>query len=261
MDSSKRTDQPERTAAVQATEIARLAGAWAHEIRGPISVIRLNMELLAEDFAEPKTPQERRLLDKIHVVLRECQRLEDIVNNFLAYIRPRPIRFVPTNLNEQVRRVLRLFAPKAQEARIEMIDYLAPDLPTVLLDPEAFYGALFNLVLNAQQAMPSGGQLVVRTYEIGDKVALDLIDSGVGMDQKTCSQIFDPFFTTKPGGSGLGLPTAKKIIEAHDGEITVQSELGRGTKVTIKLPVPPRLPADATPPGTSPGNSGSTESS
>ena len=261
MESPKRTEPAERTAAVQATEIARLAGAWAHEIRGPISVIRLNMELLAEDFADPKTPQERRLLDKIQVVLRECQRLEDMVNNFLAYIRPRPMRFVPTNLNDQVRRVLRFFAPKAQEARIEIIDYLAPDLPSVLLDPEAFHGALFNLVLNAQEAMPSGGQLVVRTYAIGDKVALDLIDTGVGMDQKTCAQIFDPFFTTKPGGSGLGLPTAKKIIEAHDGEISVQSELGRGTKVTIKLPVPPRLPPEAAATGTSPGHSGSPQPS
>lgn len=235
--------EAQQRAEAQAAEIARLAGAWAHEIRGPISVIRLNMELVAEDFAEAKTPKERRLLDKIQVVLQECQRLEDMVNNFLAYIRPRPMRFVPANLNEQVRRVLRFFAPKAQEARIDIIDYLAPDLPSVLLDTEAFHGALLNLVLNAQQAMPSGGQLVVRTYAIGDKVALDLIDTGVGMDEKTRSQIFDPFFTTKPGGSGLGLPTVKKIVEAHAGEITVESELGRGTKVTIKLPVPPRLPS------------------
>lgn len=247
----QRREEAERRAAAQAAEIARLAGAWAHEIRGPISVIRLNMELLAEDFAEPKSPQERRLLDKIHIVLRECQRLADMVENFLAYIRPRPMRFAPANLNEQVRRVLRFFAPKAQEARIEIVDYLAADLPSVLLDAEAFYGALFNLVLNAQQAMPAGGQLVVRTYAIGDKVALDLIDTGVGMDEKTCAQIFDPFFTTKPGGSGLGLPTAKKVIEAHDGEITVQSELGRGTKVTVKLPVPPRLPADGGAPSAS----------
>ena len=245
MDSfGQRPEEAERRVLVQAAEIARLAGAWAHEIRNPLSVIQLNIELLAEDLANPQTPQERRVLAKLQIIQKECKRLADMVENFLAYIRPRPMRFGPAHLNEQVQRVLKFFAPKAAEAGIEIVDYLAPDLPSVLLDTEAFYGALLNLVLNAQEAMPSGGQLVVRTYAIGDKVALDLIDTGVGMDEKTCAQIFDPFFTTKPGGSGLGLPTVKKIIEAHDGEITVQSQLGRGTKVTIKLPVPPRLPAE-----------------
>lgn len=228
----------------QYTEIARLAGGLAHEIKNPLSTIRLNMELLAEDFAEPATPKERRALAKIEVVERECQRLYELLENFLAYTRVRQVRPEPANLNEQVRRVLEFFAPKAAEAGIEVVDYLASDLPSVLVDCEAFHGALLNLVLNAEQAMPEGGQLVVRTYAIGDRVALDLIDTGVGMDARTCSQIFDAFFSTKPGGSGLGLPIARKIIEAHDGQIAVQSEPGRGTKFTIRLPVPPRLPGD-----------------
>lgn len=240
-------EEERRRLMAQYTEIARLAGALAHEIRNPLSTIRLNMDLLAEDFANPKNPLERRALAKIQVVQKECQRLEDLLENFLAYTRLRPMRLVPASLNEQVRRVLKFFVPKAEEKEIEIVDYLASDLPSVLLDTEAFYGALLNLVINAHEAMPSGGQLVVRTYAIGDKVALDLIDTGTGMDAATCAKIFDPFFTTKPGGSGLGLPTAKKIIEAHEGEIGIQSELGRGTKVTIKLPVPPRLPADGGP--------------
>jgi signal transduction histidine kinase len=228
----------------QYNEIARLAGGLAHEIRNPLSTIRLNMELLSEDLAEPKTPQERRALARIDVVQQECQRLQDLLENFLNYTRVRQLRLEPTNLNDQVKRVLDFFAAKAAEARIEVVDYLATDLPSVLLDREAFHGALLNLVINAQQAMPQGGQLVVRTYDIGDRVALDLIDTGCGMDQKTAAQVFDAFFSTKPGGSGLGLPTARKIVEAHDGQIAVQSELGRGTKFTIRLPVPPRLPAD-----------------
>ena len=102
---------------------------------------------------------------------------------------------------------------------------------------------MLNLVLNAEQAMPGGGQLVVRTYHVADGVALDLIDTGCGMDEKTRSQIFEAFFSTRRGGSGLGLPTARKIIEAHGGQITCQSEPGRGTQFTIKLPVPARIPA------------------
>ena len=236
-------DEANRRLVGQYREIARLAGGLAHEIKNPLSTIRLNMELLAEDFAETNTPQGRRALAKVEVVQRECQRLQDLLENFLSYTKVRQLRLEPTNLNEQVRRVLDFFAPKAAEAGIEIVDYLASDLPSVLLDRGAFHGALLNLLLNAEQAMPGGGQLVVRTYAHGDGVALDLIDTGCGMDPKTAAQVFDAFFSTKPGGSGLGLPTARKIIEAHDGQITVQSEQGRGTKFTIKLPVLPRLPA------------------
>ena len=88
-----------------------------------------------------------------------------------------------------------------------------------------------------------GGQLVVRTRTTATGVALELIDTGLGMDKKTAGQVFDAFFSTKPGGSGLGLPTTRKIIEAHGGRISVQSEVGRGTKFTIDLPLPPRLTA------------------
>ena len=147
-------------------------------------------------------------------------------------------------MNVQVKQVLDFFRPQAREAQIEVIDYLASDLPTVLLDRESFHGALLNLVLNAQQAMPEGGQLVVRTYGTADGVALDLIDTGCGMDENTREHVFDAFFSTRSGGSGLGLPTARKIIEAHGGSIALQTKPGRGTQSTIKLPMPARLPAD-----------------
>jgi signal transduction histidine kinase len=147
-------------------------------------------------------------------------------------------------LNAQVQQVLDFYRPKAKDANVEIVDYLAGNLPTVLLDREAFHGALLNLVLNAEQAMPDGGQLVVRTYGTPDGVALDLIDTGIGMDAETQSKVFEAFFTLKRGGSGLGLPTTRKIIEGHGGRIHLQSEPGRGTQITIKLPVPARLPAE-----------------
>ncbi len=228
----------------QYTEIARLAGGLAHEIKNPLSTISLNMELLAEDFADPQTPQQRRALTKIQAVQRECRRLQDLLDGFLSFAKVRRPKLASINLNQVVRQVLSFFQPKAQQSRIEVVDYLATDLPTVLLDAEAFYGALLNLVLNAQQAMPNGGQLVVRTSPTPDGVALDLIDTGCGMDENTRSQVFETFFSTKPGGTGLGLPTARKIIEAHGGQISVQSELGRGTQFTIKLPTPARLSAE-----------------
>ncbi len=223
------------------TEIARLAGGLAHEIKNPLSTIRLNMELLGEDFQEPQNQRERRALRKIDVVQRECQRLEDLLDDFLNFAKVRQLHRQPTNLNDQVQRLLDFFRPKAEEADIEIIAYLASDLPTVLVDREVLHGALLNLVLNAQQAIDGGGQLVARTYPTADGVALELIDTGCGIEPLACAKIFDAFFSTKSGGSGLGLPTTKKIIEAHGGSISVQSEPGRGTQFTIKLPVPPRI--------------------
>jgi len=228
----------------QYTEIAQLAGALAHEIKNPLSTIRLNMELLAEDFADSPSPKERRALRKIEVVQRECQRLQNLLDDFLNFAKIRRLKLEPTDLNQVIERTLDFYAPQAAEANIELIRYLDSELPSVMLDAEPFRAALLNLIINAQQAMPEGGQLCVRTFPRGNSVALQLIDTGCGFDEKTGVQIFDAFFSTKAGGSGLGLPTTAKIIEAHDGRITVQSEVGLGTQFTIELPVPPRIAAN-----------------
>ncbi len=242
--SSATSDEGTRKLVDQYTEIARLAGGLAHEIKNPLSTIRLNMDLLAEDLAESDSPRDRRVLKRVEVVQRECLRLQGVLDDFLNFAKLRKLALEPSDLNEQVLQVLEFFRPKAREAQIEVVDYLTSALPTVLLDRKAFHGALLNLVLNAEQAMPKGGQLVARTYLVADGVALDLIDTGCGMDEKTCAQIWEAFFSTRRGGSGLGLPTTKKIIEAHGGQITCQSEVGRGTQFTIKLPTLARLPAD-----------------
>jgi signal transduction histidine kinase len=225
----------------QYTEIAQLAGGLAHEIKNPLSTIGLNIELLAEDLAQDESPRSRRALAKIAVVQRECQRLQDLLNDFLTFARVRKPRLEFSYLNEEVKRLLDFFRPKAEEAKIEVVSYLQSDLPGVLLDRETFQSALWNLVINAQQAMPAGGQLVVSTEATPRGVALHLIDTGGGMDERTRSKVFQAFYSTKSGGSGLGLPIARKIVEAHGGSIRVESEPGRGTQFTMELPVPPRL--------------------
>lgn len=227
----------------QYTEIAALAGGLAHEIKNPLSTIGLNMELLAEDFADPQTPRDRRAAAKIAVVQHECRRLQGLLDNFLNFTKVRTVQFEASDLNEEVRSVLEFFEPQAADSKIEVLTYLDPELPSVVLDRESFHGALINLVLNAQQAMPEGGQLVISTKPSAGGVVLELIDTGVGMDAKTASHIFDAFFSTKPGGSGLGLPTVRKVVEAHGGRILVQSELGHGTRFAIELPLPARLAA------------------
>ena len=234
------SDQYERLIA-QYAEMAQLAGALAHEIKNPLSTIRLNMELLAEDLAEPQSPAQRRAAKRIDVMQRECQRLQDLLDDFLNFAKIRKLHRQPTDLNAEIAETLDFFAPEAAAANVEIIRYLDPDLPRVMLDAESFRSALINLLLNAKQAMPKGGQLVVRTTTSGGHVVLHLIDTGVGIDDHTAAHMFEAFFSTKPGGSGLGLPTTIKIIEAHGGRMHVQSEVGRGTQFTIELPAPPRL--------------------
>lgn len=222
-------------------ELAALAGSLAHEIKNPLSVIRMNMDLLAEDFANPQTPKERRALAKIEMVSRQCTRLENLLNDFLRFNRVSRLDLRLGSLNEQIERVLDLFAAQAAEAGVEIVRYLDPDLPSILLNAETLQAALVNLVKNALEAMPDGGQLTVRTRITRQGVALDLIDTGVGMDERTAMRMFEPFFTTKSGGSGLGLPTARRIIEAHGGRIGVHSEVGVGTQFTLEFPTPARI--------------------
>jgi signal transduction histidine kinase len=225
----------------QYNEIAQLAGSLAHEIKNPLSVIRMNMDLLAEDFATPKDIRERRALAKISTVQNQCQRLQNLLEDFLKFARVRRLDLNAGSLNEQVERVLDLFAPQARENGVEVIRYLDADLPSIQLDGPVLQAALVNLVKNALEAMPGGGQLTVRTRTTRTGVALDLIDTGCGMDEDTALHMFDAFYTTKEGGTGLGLPTARKIIEAHGGRIDVQSEANRGTQFTLLFPVPARL--------------------
>jgi signal transduction histidine kinase len=243
-DRENRPDDVNQRLVAQYTEIARLVGGLAHEIKNPLSTIRLNMELLAEDFQTDDSPRTRRALAKIQIVQQECQRLQDLLDDFLNFAKVRELKLEPTDLNDVVRRVLEFYQPKAAESQIDLLPHLRSDLPSVLLDREAFRGALFNLILNAQQAMPEGGQLMVATGMTPRGVALYLVDTGCGMDEATMARIFEAFYSTKPGGSGLGLPTARKIIEAHGGRILVQSQVGTGTQFVIELPVPARLEAD-----------------
>jgi len=237
------TAEANRRLREQYAEIAALSGGLAHEIKNPLSTIRLNLELLAEDFADSQTPRDRRAVNKIAVVQRECQRLQDLLDSFLGYVKPQRLNLEPSDLNELLDGILEFYRPTAAAAKIDVIRYLNPELPSVQIDRENLKAAILNLILNAEQAMPQGGQLVVRTTPAANGVVLELIDTGIGMDEATKSEIFQAFFSTKPGGTGLGLPATRKIIEAHNGRINVESEPGRGTRFTIWLPIPPRIVA------------------
>ena len=240
-DEDRSNDEVNERLLASYNELATLAGSLAHEIKNPLSVIRMNMDLLAEDFAEPETHRERRAVAKVDLVQKQCIRLENLLNDFLRFARLRDLDLHAGSLNEQVERVLDLFEPLANETQVEVVRLLDPDLPSILLEPQTLQAALVNLVKNSLEAMPDGGTLTTRTRITRFGIALDLIDTGCGMDQKTALHMFEAFYSTKNGGSGLGLPTARKIIEAHGARIDVQSAEGRGTKFTLEFPTPKRI--------------------
>jgi signal transduction histidine kinase len=235
----------------QYAELAELAGSFIHEIKNHLSTLGLNLQLLGEDFQDPQSHRERRALERIQRLQGECQRLVDVSNEFLRFARLQDLELTPANLAEVVEELVDFFGPTARQANIDIKCYLPADLPPVSLNREMFQQALLNLVLNSEQAMSNGGELTIQATVERDRatqaptgISLSLIDTGKGMTPEVLARVFRPFFSTKAGGTGLGMPTARKIIEAHGGTIDVQSEVGRGTKYTIWLPAA----AHSTPP-------------
>ena len=217
-------------------EIAQLAGGLAHEIRNPLSTMSLNLDLMAEDFQNPETPRDRRVLLKIERLRRESQRLQDILENFLRFARVQELRIESADLNVIVEEIRDFFEPQAMSQGIVIRTQYEHDLPKVNLDVDLFRQALLNLFINARLAMPDGGELLLRTRSDGDWDILEVTDTGVGMSEDVRSRVFDAFYSTRPGGSGLGLPTTRKIVEAHEGSIQVQSEPGKGSQFILSLP-------------------------
>jgi signal transduction histidine kinase len=234
-------------------ELAELAGGFVHEMKNHLSTLGLNLQLLAEDFQEPQTQRERRALTRVQRLQIECQRLLDVSNDFLRFARIQNLELTPTDLGQIVEEMVDFFGPTARAANIEIKPYFPADLPPVLLDRDLFRQALLNLMLNAEQAMPQGGEITIQAAceERGSEedcsrsaeVVLSLIDTGAGMAPEVLARIFDPFFSTKKGGTGLGLPTTRKIVEAHGGTIVAESEVGHGTRFTLRLPAAPALAA------------------
>ena len=219
------------------TELATLAGGLAHEIRNPLSTIGMHLELLAEDLDEEESVRSRRMLERVTKLQHECCQLEEVLNAFLQFARAGEPQRETGNLNETVTEYLEFLDPLAGEHNVEVRPHLDANLPEIPLDTALFRQVLNNLGRNALQAMPDGGTLEFITRVRENSIVLEVIDTGGGMNEKTRERMFQAFFSTRSGGSGLGLPTVRRIIEAHDGTIACDSEPGQGTRFTVQLPL------------------------
>jgi len=215
--------------------VGTMASGIAHEIRNPLSTLRMNLQLLREDWENPITEREQKGRKRIDVLLRETERMESVVSDFVRFAAGHALRLEPTNLNALTGELLDFLAPQAERSRIRLVRDFARDLPLVQVDPNLIRQALLNLLVNAQQVLPSGGEIRVRTVENGEYVKLSVADNGPGIPSEHREKIFNLYFSTKPGGTGLGLPMVKKIVEEHHGVIEVETELKKGTTFTLCL--------------------------
>jgi len=236
-----------RTHADRMASLVRLADGLAHEIKNPLSTMAINLALLQEDWeragnsrspGEPqRTPREERSLKRIKTLQREVLRLEKILEDFLHYARGGLVDRKPEDLARIVRELLEFVEPEDERAGIRHHVDLPIGLPLVLVDEVHVKQAILNLLVNARQAMTSGGELLVRLRRMGNQVELSITDTGQGMAPEKVARCFEEYWSDKPGGTGLGLPTARRIIEEHGGTITALSEEGRGSSFSIYLPL------------------------
>jgi signal transduction histidine kinase len=219
----------------QSALVGTIAAGIAHEIRNPLSTLRMNLQMLREDWDNPITEREQKGRKRIDVLLRETERMETVVSDFVRFAAGHALRREKTNLNALAGELLDFLAPQAERSRIRIVREFAQDLPAVEVDPNLIRQAILNLLVNAQQVLPSGGEIRVHTVENGQFVKLGVTDNGPGIPSEHREKIFNLYFSTKPGGTGLGLPMVKKIVEEHQGRIEVETELNKGTTFTICL--------------------------
>ncbi len=223
----KELQRSERLAA-----LGKMAAGVAHELRNPLSSIKGLAVLLQSHLSAAGKDAETA-----EMLVKEVERLNRSIGELLDYAKPGQLKREPTAIAEVISKTVSLIQVDAKSYGISITLALADNLPPVHVDPDKLNQVLLNLLLNALQAMPDGGELSVRTALEGPMLVIAITDSGVGIAPENLQRVFDPYFTTKSDGTGLGLAMSAKIVEEHGGTITISSIPDRHTEVRVLLPL------------------------
>jgi signal transduction histidine kinase len=218
--------------------VGKIAAQITHEVRNPLSSIGLNAELLDEEMSKLASPEAKEAQSIARAIVKEVDRLTEITESYLRFARlPRP-RLEREDLGAIVSSLASFMKSELEGRGVEVALELGA-LPLIAADEHQLRQAVLNLLRNAAEAMPGGGRLTVNARFLDGERAVELriADTGQGIAREHLAKIFDPFFSTKDGGTGLGLALTQQIIVEHGGSIAVESELGRGTAFTVRLPV------------------------
>ncbi|NPU85846.1 MAG: two-component system sensor histidine kinase AtoS [Syntrophaceae bacterium] len=214
--------------------LGELVAGIAHDIRNPLTSIRGFVQYLQKS----RDPEE--LMEYGPLIIRQVDGLNRTIGELLKFAKPSPPQYGPVQVNDLIGETMRLIRNRAAKQNVEIELELDPELPMIRADGEQLKQVLLNLLINSGQAMSSGGRILIRTsMETSGKLVIEVADNGAGIATQHLEKIFDPFFSTKPAGTGLGLAVVNRIISGHNGVIGIESELGKGTTVTIQLPGAP----------------------
>ena len=232
----------QRERLVQAERVAawrELARRLAHELKNPLFPLQLTVENLVRARQQMPEQFDEVFCESSRTLLTEIANLKNIISKFSDFSKMPQPQLRPVQLNEVIRGIAQLYQAQLEapgHAKITCELQLDTSLEPVAADAELLHRAISNLVLNAIDAMPEGGILTLRTRDSGDKIFIEVADTGTGLTQDQCNNIFTPYYTNKQHGTGLGLAIVQSIVSDHSGRIRVQSEPGRGTNFIVELP-------------------------
>jgi len=226
-----------RQSAARASYVGLLASGLAHEIRNPLNAMNMNLQMLEEELEAAGGMPDEEYRELLESTKSEIKRLDGLVNNFLAYARPGSPQFKSVDLNDVVKEILKFLENDFRQSQINLESDLETLLPRVEIDERQLKQALMNLLVNARQVLDAGGTVKVRTRAGSHGEAVVVVeDDGPGIPEATRERFFEVFYSSRGGGTGLGLPIARQIVEKHGGRIQLDSTVGEGTRFTIRLP-------------------------
>jgi two-component system, sporulation sensor kinase E len=213
-----------------------LAAGVAHEIGNPLNSLNIYLQLIDRRLRKASPEMRAEIGSLLEIAKTEIQRLDSIVHQFLRAIRPSTPQFESHDLNEILEESVNFLRPEIRDRDIIVELDLDPSLPRVEVDRDQIKQAFYNVIKNAFQAMKKGGILHIRSWQNELSISVSFNDTGGGISQERMSKLFQPYFTTKSSGSGLGLLIVRRIVREHGGEIEIESNEGKGVRVTIHLP-------------------------